>query len=169
MISATLTLILIEAFRLTHPIYRSKNGSIFTNHEIVMIGLARYSSPGSVARVMKPFCRDTTSISRAISIFNKEIIANCMHLLSYNWEYWKNDLPIFAGCIGNKMVSLSNENSFKDTTISCLFDCTVIAICRPSSTPLNDHHVGGAGPNNYSGWKHHHGIKYLSVEGPNGM
>jgi hypothetical protein len=166
--------LLLQGFRLTDRFYRADNGSLFSNEEILMIGLARYSTSGAITRTMTLFEKDFTQISRAFTIFNKHLLQNCVHLITDNWHTWQPKLPDFAEAYGNKMVELSGLNEFSQTSISCLFDCTVIQISRPCATPLEG--AGpDAGPNNYiqmafyNGWKHHHGIKYLSVEAPNGL
>jgi nuclease HARBI1 len=165
---------LLRAFQLNEPFYRAGNGSIFTAEELLMIGLARFSTTGSLFRTMSSFEKDVTQLSRAVSLFRKHLVTKCGFLLFNNWNYWLPLLSHFAGCIGLKLSELSGENSFVNTTISCLYDCTVIAISRPSSTPLEPHLRGVRRNHNiqrafYSGHKKHHGIKFLSVEGPNGL
>ena len=112
-------------------------------------------------------------LSRALKLFNAHILGNCIHLLTNNLEYWSPFLPMFADVIGRRMIKSSGRPEFANTTISCFIDCTVIAICQPCSTPLVgddpdilNHYIQMVF---YNGWKHHHGIKYLSLEAPNGL
>ena len=58
---------LLKAFQFTEQFYRAENGSIFKPEELLMIGLARFSTAGSVFRTMKSFDKDVTQISRALS------------------------------------------------------------------------------------------------------
>jgi hypothetical protein len=62
------------------------------------------------------------------------------------------------------------EGAFR---VAAFHDCTVIASCRPGGGPVGpgvdaervDNFIQMAF---YSGWKKHHGFKYLTLEAPNG-
>ena len=99
------------------------------------------------------------------------------HLIKNNWDFWKDDFEEFAECIRKKVVEKS-EGAINYPPGSYLvfgfIDDTTICTCRPGGGPAEE---GENAERNsqllqepfYSGYKKHHGIKFQSVELPNGI
>ena len=94
-------------------------------------------------------------------------------------EYWKPSIPMFADKIRLKLDQLgcpfpSSSDSIGGFNIFGFIDNTMNAICRPGGGPTRD---GDNAPRNnpliqrafYNGWKKVHGLKYQTVDLPNGM
>ena len=104
--------------------------------------------------------------------FNEHILENFSSLLTDNLQYWVDYFPDFAACISDKLAEKGNihypANSFR---LFGFHDDTVIGTCRPGGGPTNDggRHCNFIQMSFYNGWKKHHGIKFQSLELPNGM
>ena len=99
------------------------------------------------------------------------------YLISNNWDFWKGDMEEFTESIRKKMYEKSDgaidypPGSY--LVFGFIYD-TTIRTCRPGGGPAEE------GENAerysmllqeafYSGYKKHHGIKFQTVELPNGM
>lgn len=165
---------LLKAFQMNDiPVFVADNGMTFTNQEVLMIGLNRFVTPGQLENIMKAeFNLDYTSLSRAVKLFVSHLLDNCSTLLTDNLDFWSEQLPYFAEKIEATLAFESNlhfaPGSFR---VAGFHDCTVIASCRPGGGPT----VDGERYDNfiqmayYNGWKKHHGIKYQTLEFPNGL
>jgi hypothetical protein len=88
-------------------------------------------------------------------------------------DFWKQHLFYFAQCIRTKCISkgIIFPNSFR---VFGFIDNTMNATCRPGGGPMRD---GTEAPRNdpliqrawYNGWKKLHGMKWQTVDLPNGM
>ena len=154
--------------------FQADNGMKFTGEEILLIGLHRFCIPGPLEQSMQPiFDLDYSALSRAVTIFNQHMLYHHKHLVTDNLEYWSQYFPIFAECVREKLNEKGDVYYEPGTFRVAMFhDDTVIATCRPGSGP--NRRTGGRHCNYiqmafYNGWKKHHGIKYQTIEFPNGM
>jgi hypothetical protein len=154
-----------------------ENGSKFTKEEIFLFSLNRFVFPCKLAEMAIIYGKDWTQWDRAFNWFVEYVVENFAHLLIDNLEYWRPQFPDFAECIRLKLFEKSNGNIIyaPDTYKICSFyDCTVIKTSRPGAGPAG----GGVNAPRYNdliqeayycGHKKFHGIKYLTLELPNGM
>jgi hypothetical protein len=99
------------------------------------------------------------------------MLDNFTHLLTDNLAFWVPYFSNFAECIADKLAEFDIHYDVDSFKVFGFHDDTVLATCRPGSGPAVD---GGRHDNFiqmafYNGWKKHHGIKYQTVELPNGM
>jgi nuclease HARBI1 len=148
------------------------NGSVFTGEEIFLFGLHRYGYPSRLEDLTIYYGRDYSQLSRAFKWFNTFIMNTWGYKICDNLEFWKPYLPGCAFSIANKLTELSGVQYDPDNfRVAMFIDCTVIATRRPGSGPTPD----GNRYNNFiqmsffNGWKRHHGLKFQSIELPNGM
>jgi len=145
--------------------------------EALLILLQRLAFPTRFLDMVSIYNRDTTALSKIFCWMNNYIRNRFGYLITNNWEYWKNDFEEFSECIRKKVVEKSEgaidypEGSY---LVFSFIDDTTIRTCRPGGGPAEE------GENAerysmllqeafYSGYKKHHGIKFQTVELPNGM
>jgi hypothetical protein len=150
------------------------NGSVFTNEAVLLFALYRYKSADDILKFISRFGRDPTQLTRVFQWFNTFMLERWGHKLKNNLEYWKRFLPSFAEAIRKKVVQKSNNMlHYEEGQFSVLAftDDNVNHISRPGAGPKFE---GTRDERNiqrafYNGWKKHHGIKWQSIELPNGM
>jgi hypothetical protein len=143
---------------------------------IILIGLYGFATTGTLHNDFTLiFGRDYSQFSRAFKYFVTHMLHHCTHLLYGNLQYWKRLLPYFAECVRVKLEEKTglqfNEGEF---FFSSFYDDTDIVSTRSAGGPTSCHQ--NAPRRNpliqrafYNGYKHNHGIKYETVEAPNGM
>ena len=118
-----------------------------------------------------------TRVTRAVNAFIEWLCDNWSYLLRDNLEYWKDKIPEFAekireACVNNPKYPCPFEpGSFR---VFGFIDNTMNASCRPAGGPARS---GKNAPRNnrliqqafYNGWKKIHGLKWQTVDLPNGM
>ena len=120
------------------------------------------------------FGRDFTQWSRAFNWFVSHIIGHFAYLLMDNLKYWSRFFPDFADSIGKKLGEKYDLHFDEPFRVVGFYDCTVIGTCRPGGGPAEPG-IGAARWTHllqiafYNGWKKKHGLKWLSLEAPNGM
>ena len=149
----------------------------YGTEEALLILLQRLAFPTRFADMVSIYHRDISSLSRIFSWMNNYIRTRFGHLLTNNWDFWKESFEEYAECIRKKVVEKS-EGAIDYPPGSYLvfgfIDDTTIRTCRPGGGPAEE------GENAerysmllqeafYSGYKKHHGIKFQTVELPNGM
>ena len=73
------------------------NGCRFTKKEVMLIGLYRYCVVGQIQQVMgKAFNMDFSMPSRALKLFNDDMINNFSNLLTNNMQYWQPHFEEYA-------------------------------------------------------------------------
>jgi hypothetical protein len=161
------------AFKFVDRDFTADNSIIFKGEEILLIGLARYSTAAQLEHILgNVFMLDFSQLSRAFKLFNNHMLEHFSNLLTDNLAYWVPKFPLFARVISDKLYEKSGiryaEGAFR---VACFHDDTVIATCRPGSGPTIDggRHCNFIQMAFYNGWKKHHGYKYQTVELPNGM
>jgi len=145
--------------------------------EALLILLQRLAFPTKFLDMVSIYNRDISALSKIFSWMNNYIRSRFGYLITNNWEYWKNDFEEFSECIRKKVVEKSEgaidypEGAY---LVFAFIDDTTIRTCRPGGGPAEE------GENAerysmllqeafYSGYKKHHGIKFQTVELPNGM
>jgi hypothetical protein len=156
---------------------RLDNHMKFTGEELLMFSLERFSYPRKLFSFIDTYGRDWSAWSRAFKWFCLYIIGHYAWLIRDNFDYWKKYFPSFAEAISAKITEKSDGGIIfpgKSYRVAMFHDCTVTITCRPGGGPAEDG-INAARFNGllqqsfYNGWKHTHGVKYLSVEAPNGM
>ena len=157
--------------------YVSKGRNVFSGEEVFLFGLYRLSHTGKYNQM---------DVQQLFGFHNGGICAKCFHcflsfmvnswgyLLTNNVEYWKEHLASCAKAIADKCGSLGCEFPDGAFNIFAFVDNTMNATCRPGGGPTRD---GVGAPRNdpllqqawYNGWKKLHGMKWQTVDLPNGM
>ena len=156
---------------------RLENGMEFGTEEALLILLYRFTFPTRYIQLVPIFGRDHTSIGRVFNWMNKYIRLQHGHLVTNNLGYWKSSLEPFSEAIRLKVLEKSGGQihyNSGDYLVCGFIDDTVIRICRPGGGPAEEG-VNAERYNNliqqafFNGYKSCHGIKYQTVELPNGM
>jgi hypothetical protein len=153
------------------------NGSLFGTEEIMLIYLHRMVFPRRYWDMTKIYGRDWTALSRAFNWFNKYLRTRFGYLLTDALPYWKSEFEYCSEQVRKKVEEKSEGGIIipAGTYRICLFyDDTMVRTCRPGGGPAEEGEnatrwntlIQGAF---YSGYKKCHGIKYQSLELPNGM
>lgn len=149
------------------------NGSVFTNEAVLLFGLYRYKSADDILKFIHKFGRDPTQLTRVFQWFNTFMLDRWGYKLKNNLQYWKQHLPSFANAIRKKVIEKSGNRLHYDEGHFSVFgfiDDNVNQISRPGAGPKfqgtrDERNIQRAF---YNGWKKHHGIKWQSIELPNG-
>lgn len=154
----------------------------FTREEVLLVGLYRLARPTRLvdAGFQFMFGFNEVEVSLAFQLFLNHLVDNWAYLLKDNMAYWKPKLPEFATAIRNKLYEKYNcyfppvEEPAGGFRVFGFIDNTMNASCRPGGGPARD---GTDSPRNdrmlqqawYNGWKKLHGMKWQTVDLPNGM
>jgi len=160
-----------------------KSGKVtaFSGEEVMLLGLYRLARPTRLVDVgfEHLFGFNYVEVSVAFRLFLDHLCDNWAHLLKDNMLYWKPKLADFAECIRVKLhehynctfAPVNQDGGFR---VFGFIDNTMNATCRPGGGPARD---GVDAPRNdpliqrawYNGWKKMHGMKWQTVDLPNGM
>jgi hypothetical protein len=122
---------------------------------------------------------DQPRCSTAFRIFLSHMMDNWLQLINNRFNFWTKYYGLFAEAIRRKIVSLGDQrhtSAYADGgfNIFGFIDNKCVSTCRPGGGPASD--GVGAARNDpllqrafYNGWKHHHGLKWQTVDLPNGM
>jgi hypothetical protein len=168
---------LLEGFGVPETVVILPQRYRFSGEEILLVSLLRMSRPYTVwDPVFKTlFGLDGSQIGSAFNWFVKFMTANWGYLMTNNLDYWK---PFFSSCaeaIRCKLREWGLENPPANAPdCFCIFgfiDNTMNATMRPGGGPAPDRSrysqlIQRAW---YSGWKKIHGMKFQTVDLPNGM
>ena len=159
---------------------KSEERCVFHREELLLVSLYRYRRPSSTTDIAfkEIFGFRQSRVSIAFRTFVNFLIRNWSYLLLDNMQYWLPKLRLFATAIQQKLLQLGCEFPPPGTPGGfCIFssvDNTLNAACRPGGGPRRD---GINAPRNdpliqrafYNGWKKFHGLKWQTVDLPNGM
>lgn len=162
------------------PILRTLKGEKFTGEEVFLCGIRRLSFPNRTVESYwkREFGFRHQDVSKAFNLFLGFIQLNWAYLLLDHLNFWKPYLKVFAESIRQVVVSMGcyfppagSDNGF---AVAAFIDNTMNATCRPAGGPARD---GKNAPRNdrfiqqawYNGWKKLHGLKWQTVDFPNGM
>ena len=156
---------------------RLDNGMEFGTEEALLKLLYKFAFPTRNIQLVPIFGRDHTSIGRVFNWMNKYIRTQYGHLVTNNLGYWKSSLELFSETIRIKVIEKSDGQIHYpagDYLVCGFIDDTVIRICRPGGGPAEEG-INAERYNNliqqafYNGYNACHGIKFQTVEFPNGM
>jgi hypothetical protein len=169
-------------FRLPDEIKLS--GSKFSSEEVILIVLMRFAFPFRWSDLYTYFPgRDHSQLSRATYWFLEFMILHWGYLLLNNLQFWLPKFPAFAEAMRIKLATLPNEDNrqyfpsaYDRAGGFCAMgaiDNTLNATCRPGGprtggeqAPRWDRLIQQAW---WTGWKKLHGIKWQTLDLPNGM
>jgi nuclease HARBI1 len=167
---------LLECFQFP-DFLRSSNGLKFSKDEVLLCGLYRLHFPNRYYDIgwMTIFGFDYQTASRCFQCFFTWMIHNWSYLLVDHWDYW---VEFFHSCtlaIHNKLSYLGcpfplphEPYGFR---IFGFIDNVILKTCRPGGAdgegaPRKDPLIQRTW---YSGWKKCHGLKFQTIDLPNGM
>ena len=166
---------LLRAFRFPKRM-ETRSGHVFTGEEILLAGLYRLHAPnvqGDVSwRTLFGFDQPLTS--KACAVFFSFMVRNWGYLLLDHMDFWLPYLPSMAEHIRAKLEQRGCYFPPGSFRIFSFIDNTMNATCRPGGGPERD---DVDAPRNdpliqrafYNGWKKLHGMKWQTLDMPNGM
>jgi hypothetical protein len=159
------------------PRWRKVPGQLF-----MLMGIYRLVTPHRLTDGCRLFGQtDSAFIGKVANGFHDWMKVHWGYLLEDNLQFWVPHFPKFAQAIKKKMEEKSGGQLLYQDAIHpngfrvCAFiDNTMNAMCRPGGGPAND---GVNAPRHdpliqqafYTGWKKIHGLKWQTVDAPNGM
>jgi len=166
---------LFEALRFPDKMV-SESRNVFTGEEVFLFGLYHFVHPGKYTRrVIRDHFgfNDVPLCSRCFGLFLNHMTEQWGYLLTNNVDFWTPYLKEFAVAIAEKC----RKHCWFDPATFAVFgfiDNTMNATCRPAGGPTAD---GRDAPRYdpliqqawYNGWKKLHGMKWQTVDLPNGM
>jgi hypothetical protein len=162
---------LVEAFRLPHgPVY-TDNRCRFTADEVLLIGLFRLRTSGACDRtVCELFHREFSQISRAWNLFILYVKEHNEFLLIDNLEYWLPRFPEFSQCIRRKLYEQAGVYvPAHEFHVAAFHDTTTVPTCRPGSGPDSQGNRKDPRVPRSAYCRRVHGLKFQTMELPNGM
>jgi len=152
----------------------ASSGHRFTGEEVLLVSLYRLHRPTTLSDACwtSRFNLDYNSVGKCFNLFLKHLCKHWEYLLTDHMEFWKPFLPSFAEAIRLKCES---KGCFfpRGFRVFGFIDNTMNATCRPGGpardgtfAPRNDPLIQRAW---YNGWKKLHGMKWQTVDLPNGM
>ena len=171
---------LMRGFQIPAIIRMPRTGNIFHGEEFLLIGLYRLHRPTTLsdAAFKILFGFGHTAVSMIFNAFLDFFVTKWVYLLTDNMAFWLPYLPDCAQAIRDKCnykgCYFPDSRSPGGLRVCGFIDNTMNATCRPGGGPARD---GRDAPRNdpliqrawYSGWKKLHGMKYQTVDLPNGM
>jgi hypothetical protein len=154
--------------------FTAPNGSVYSGEEVLLCGLFRMHSPCALShpgwKSLFGFCEKRAS--ECFGLFLRFMMANWAYLLLDNIDFWVPYLATFDSKIKAKLAAMGC--AFQDLRVFGFIDNTVNATCRPAGGPARS---GPNAPRNdpliqrafYNGWKKLHGLKWQTIDLPNGM
>jgi hypothetical protein len=149
------------------------NRCSYTAEEIFLFSVNRLVYPGRLDDLCDIFGRDFSQWSRAFSFFIVYMMDNWAYLVTGNLAYWAPHFHSFSESIRHKIIEKGGAH-YQSLRACAFVDRTVIQTCRPGAGnaepgPLAPRYNQFIQQSSYNGWKKHHGYKYQTLEGPNGM
>ena len=159
---------------------RTNKREKFSGEEVLLVGLKRLSFPNRTYEKhwQTDFGMTHPQVSKCFTLFLTFMMVNWAYLLLDHMEFWKPYLKDCADKIRLRLASMGcpflppgAEGGFN---IFGFIDNTMNATCRPGGGPARD---GRDAPRNdpliqrawYNGWKKIHGLKWQTIDLPNGM
>ena len=172
---------LLRGFQFPDVMY-GPSGHKFSGEEVMLLGLYRLHFPSYYNHFSykELFGFDNQRASLAFKLFLRHISLNWGYLLLDNMQFWKPYIPQCAEAIRQKLLREPYNCYFEPPgqeagfNIFGFIDNTMNATCRPGGGPTRD---GTNAPRNdpliqrawYNGWKKVHGMKWQTIDLPNGM
>ena len=170
---------LFNGFRFPN-ILRTDDRHKFTGQEVFLCGLYRLHFPNncSMQGWKTIFGFYPQRVSDCFKLFLAFMLHNWAYLLLDNMSYWVPHMQECAEAIRRKLGALGcpfpPAGSIGGFNVFSFIDNTMNATCRPGGGPKRD---GANAPRNdpliqrawYNGWKKLHGMKWQTIDLPNGM
>jgi hypothetical protein len=155
----------------------SKGRNVFSGEEVFLFGLYRLShvSKYNQADVHTLFgLSDPGLASKCFHCFLNFMVTNWGYLLTNNLDFWLPYIPDCARAIARKCQEKGCYFPEDDFSIFSFIDNTMNACCRPGGVPTMEGEGAPRWHNYiqqawYNGWKKLHGLKWQTVDLPNGM
>jgi len=148
-----------------------QQGKLFTGDEVLLAGLYRLAHCNSLhdASWVSVFGWSEPRASSAIALFFDHLLPRWQYLVKDHFDFWADRIPACAKAIDDKVAALGGVVA--QDTLASFIDCTQIATARPGGGPRSDGHRNNPLIQRafYNGWKHNHGIKFQTIDLPNGM
>jgi hypothetical protein len=155
----------------------SKGRNVFTGEEVFLFGMYGLSHAGNYSQydVQELFGYHNAGIaSKSFHCFLSFMVNNWGYLLTNNVDFWLPHLKDCATAISRKCLELGCYFPEEYFNIFAFIDNTMNSTCRPGGGPATD---GTNADRNdpliqrawYNGWKKLHGMKWQTVDLPNGM
>ena len=155
------------------------NGGLIHGEKYFLISLYRMAFPHRWPDVALVFGIHWTVCSRCSTHFFKFMNVRWSYLITNNLNYWKSSLPEFANCIRQKItdkyaINYIDANEPGGFVVFGFIDDTLNPMCRPFGGPQTDgvdaeRYAKEIQQAFYTGWKKLHGMKYQTINLPNGM
>ena len=169
-----------RGFQIPDRIKIPETGNIFHGDEFLLVGLYRLHLPSTLSdsSFKLLFGLGHTAVSMIFNAFVDFLVDSWSYLLFDNMQFWIPYLPDCAQAIRNKCLDkgclFPNAREEEGLRVAGFIDNTMNATCRPGGGPARD---GRDAPRNdpliqrawYNGWKKLHGMKYQTIDLPNGM
>lgn len=154
---------------------KSENRIVYNGQELFLFTLNRFTHCGCIADMISIYGREITIWYVGFHLMISFLMETWSFLLTDNLEFWKPYLVPMSKKIEWKYLQCGGVMPPNTIFRVCAFiDCTYIYSCRPGGGPRFPG-VGSARNDNliqftfYNGYKKGHGLKYQTVELPNGM
>lgn len=167
---------LITGFQIPAIVRIIETGNVFHGEEFLLIGLYRLHLPTTISdgSFKTIFGLGHTAVSMVFNAFIEFLVNNWGYLLFDNLQFWLPYLPDCAQAVRDKCNEKGCYFPPGGLRVAGFIDNTMNATCRPGGGPARD---GQNAPRNdpliqrawYNGWKKMHGMKYQTVDLPNGM
>lgn len=161
-------------------ILRTDKREKFTGDEVLLVGLRRLAFPNRTFETFweTDFGLTHHQVSKCFGLFLIFMMRNWAYLLLDHMEFWK---PYMQDCADKIRMRLATMGCYflppgtdGGFNIFGFIDNTMNATCRPGGGPARD---GKNAPRNdpliqqawYNGWKKIHGLKWQTIDLPNGM
>ncbi|KAJ1396006.1 hypothetical protein B484DRAFT_472403, partial [Ochromonadaceae sp. CCMP2298] len=144
------------------------NGVAVGSEEVLLIALHRFVTPIRLTDLVAIYGRDNTALGRIFNWFSKHVRSTFGHLVQNSWQHWKPWLEEFSEVIREKVEDKSNggitypEGSF---VVFGFIDDTIQRTTRPGGVRWNTLIQMSF----YTGYTKHHGLKFQTLELPNGL
>jgi hypothetical protein len=154
---------------------RLGNKCSYSAEEIFLFGMNRLVYPGRLDDLCDIYGREYSQWSRGFTFFINYMMTNWGWLVTGNLQYWANHFSAFSESIRLKIAEKGGGHYPVEGFRVCAFvDCTVIQTSRPGAgnakpgrnAPRYNKYIQQSA---FNGWKKYHGLKYQTLEAPNGM
>eukprot|EP00732_Lithocolla_globosa_P002437 Lithocolla_globosa_v1_NODE_1598_length_2457_cov_74.169858.p1 type:complete len:393 gc:universal NODE_1598_length_2457_cov_74.169858:1075-2253(+) len=166
---------LFDAYRMPEYV-KTSNRLCFTGEEAFLFALHRYSSLSTLEQIsVNTFGRDETQWSRALTWFSKHVWDTFADKLIDNLEYWLPYFPMFAEKIRLTLIRKARCFFSQDQfAIAAFIDAKCWETCSVGSGPAEEGTDALRWDSTlqrafYTGWLGVHGLKWQTVQLPNGM
>ena len=154
----------------------TRSGHVFHGEEVLLAGLYRLHTPNVLgdAGWRAIFGFDQPTASRACAVFFVFMCKNWSYLLLDHMDFWLPYLPSMAEHIRAKLEQRGCYFPPGSFRIFSFIDDTMNATCRPGGGPAGPGVDAERNPKEiqrafYNGWKKLHGMKWQTLDMPNGM